>query len=236
MQLDEKVFRGVTSALGAIPDASPALQRRRSQRYHVDREIGIRPFGVSNAASHSVTLVNISAGGLCIVDRLPVSVGDQFTVTLPVQGGAPFDLHCIVRQSRLTSIKAYRVGAEFVGELEKEERLARPERASTQEAAPADSELQPAVLHLASGSTPISLRTFGEGLFEVRSARMVTPGEQVTLELRFHERRQAWKCTVLETRDAPGGKYLMTLRNDGPSDLPDATGPLVWLKRLLRRS
>ena len=123
MRLEEAVFGHVIQALGAVagPDENP--RRRRAERYHCLADVTITPVGVAHPVSRRVKLANISATGLCIIDQMNMSIGNRFVVSLPCAGGVGLNVMCTVRQTRLTGAGGFRMGAEFTGEAEMEERM-----------------------------------------------------------------------------------------------------------------
>ena len=115
MHLDDLVFGEVVTALGAVagPDEDP--RRRKAERLGCRVGVMIRPEGVAMPVIRRVELVNISATGVCIIDRMAQSAGERFIIALPRPGQMPVEVICTVRQSRLTGTGGFRVGAEFTG-------------------------------------------------------------------------------------------------------------------------
>ncbi len=236
MQLDQQAIDEITRALGAIPQDDEPLRRRKSARYNVDREIAIKPYGVANASSRPAVLVNISAGGVNILDRVPISVGDQFIAVLPLPQGASREVICVARQSQLTPVRTYRVGAEFVSELERETRLVRGGVGAPpgpEELEPYDDRYRDVVMYLDDKAIQVEMRRATESVFEITSTQPVNPGDQVILTYEIDDKREAWHCHVMETRDLPREKCCITLQKQGPADM--SAREAGWLRRFFRR-
>ena len=61
-----------------------------------------------------VTIRNISASGLGLLQQWPMAVGERFQLSLVLQDDTPLDLHAVVAWCRPSSEGTYLVGAEFV--------------------------------------------------------------------------------------------------------------------------
>ena len=97
MTLEQPVFMDICKALGAVPEPEAELRRRASPRFQVDHEISVKRHGVHAAAFHSVTLLNISASGMCeggrILHHLKNNISDSRNTVLIVgyrRGDAAF--------------------------------------------------------------------------------------------------------------------------------------------------
>ena len=123
MQLEQGLFQNVIAALDARQDDPTNLRNRRCVRYRACREIQLRPYGVTHATPRLVKLVDISAGGICVIDRMNLSSGDRFVICLPKSDGHTEAVLCAVRQSRLTHEGEFRVGAEFSNGMDAHMRL-----------------------------------------------------------------------------------------------------------------
>ena len=123
MRLPDEVFEEACMTLGVGPPETDELYRRRCDRFPVEAEVTVYPAGILQVRPRTVTLVNISAAGVCVVDDVTSHNGQQFVLELPRIGGNTFSILCTVRQSRLTSHGQYRVGAEFTSEYKASTRL-----------------------------------------------------------------------------------------------------------------
>ncbi len=243
MRLHDTIFGEVATGLGAVPENEGLPRRRGAPRFHVDREVTIKPHGSANAVARPVTLLNISASGVGIMDRLPVSAGYQFIISLPRPAGGTIDIVCTVRQSRLTNTGAFRVGAEFTSEMERDARFVRGvegvvDSGKSPQAPAGDTDLhQPARIRMLAGSEaansiPAQLQSFAGGVLVLLTTKSVVAGEQFILEVGFSgENVQAWKCTVIHAGLVDGQTFRVSARRTGAADVHEA-GHRSWLKRL----
>ena len=123
MRLPDEVFEEACMTLGVGPPETDELYRRRCDRFPVEAEVTVYPAGILQVRPRTVTLVNISAAGVCIVDNVTSHNGQQLVMELPRVGGNTFSILCTVRQSRLSAHGQYRVGAEFTSEYKASSRL-----------------------------------------------------------------------------------------------------------------
>lgn len=245
MILEENVFSEIIRALGAVPGPEGELRRRRVPRYVAEREILITPFGVANPASRQVMLADVSLRGVCIVDRVMIAGGGQFTALLPVARGGTLSVLCTSRQCRLGTEGGFRIGAEFTSETELGTRfvsgvsgvMAAPTATALRAAEAQSAAPQPAMLQVpATGKkAEAAVRGFSGGCFQIHTSLALLAGEKIVLVLRFRKRIQAWRCTVLQTGAAEPGMYTIIARNDGPAESTRPQGGILdWLKKNLR--
>lgn len=123
MRLPDEIFEEACMTLGVGPPETDELYRRRCHRFPAEAEVTVYPAGILQMRPRTVTLVNVSAAGVCLVDDVTSHNGQQFVIELPRVGGNTFSILCTVRQSRLTAHGQYRVGAEFTSEYKVASRL-----------------------------------------------------------------------------------------------------------------
>lgn len=246
MRLNQTIFDEVIAGLGAVPENEGEPRRRQAPRYHVDREIMIKPFGVVHSVARYVNLINISATGVCVIDNVPASAGSQFVIYIPRPSGGTIDVLCIIRQSRLTNTGVFRVGAEFASEMDRNSRIVRGANgivtAHTGPKVPdSDSDLhRPARIRLPSGqisaqSVAAEIQSYSNGVFGIATSSPVTAGERFVLECNSADgRTQGWTCTVLNARLTSSSTFLVSARNDGPINISQPAGSMwKWFKRLV---
>ncbi len=123
MRLPDEIFEEACMTLGVGPPETDELYRRRCHRFPAQAEVTVYPAGILQVRPRTVTLVNLSAAGVCLVDDVTSHNGQQLVIELPRVGGNTFAILCTVRQSRLTTHGQYRVGVEFTSEYKASSRL-----------------------------------------------------------------------------------------------------------------
>lgn len=248
MYLDDHILEEVAMALGAVQADTSEPRRRRANRYAVGGSVLIKPYGVVNSTRREVQLVDISAVGICILDRLMTSAGNQFVVYLPRIGGDTIDVICTVRQARLATNGAFRVGAEFTGEADVTTRLVRgingvmASGVGTPTLTKSEKGVNiPAQIRLANAG---SNRTFHSA--EIREAsgvgvslvtgRALAAGEEFILEFSMGKRKAyAWRCVVTHVRVLDTGQFrvnakIVSMAEPGRSQ--KTRGLIQWFQSL----
>ena len=87
--------------------------RRESGRIPIYR-IGTQRRCAGASPPSVVTIRNISAYGLGLLQQWPMTVGEKFQLSLVLQDDSPLDLHAVVAWCRPSHDGSYLVGAEFI--------------------------------------------------------------------------------------------------------------------------
>lgn len=245
MRLEEHIFEEVAMALGAEHAGDEGLHRRRAFRYTVDGYVLIKPHGVVNSVPREAQLLNISAVGVCVVDRMTMAAGDQFLIYLPRAGGATMDVICTARQSRLASSGGFRIGAEFVGETDERVLLVRGVEgvmAAQSAMKPMDAETGvnlPAQIRLAPGdaNAPAFAAEIREATgiaVNLMTGKALAAGEQFILEFVTGRRKaHAWLCMVTHVRAVGSGQFRVNARIQKLLDEQQGVAGLKgWFRRL----
>jgi hypothetical protein len=111
MQLSAELFRQMVESLQA--DRNDDGQRRRP-RVGLDARVTIVPFSdrVSPSAL-SVTVRDLSAGGLGFLHDRKISLGEQFVLLLPEAQGKPVVILCTVAYWQPLARDRFAIGASF---------------------------------------------------------------------------------------------------------------------------
>ena len=101
----------------------PDLERRQLPRFPVWAPSHLHPVGdawgngVGATAPFEVWLIDIACGGVGFVSKVPLTVGQQFAVTIAAAEMAPAHMVCNVVHCRRAVNGSYIAGAQFVREL-----------------------------------------------------------------------------------------------------------------------
>jgi len=101
----------------------PDLERRQLPRFPVWAPTMIHPSGenwggsVGATAPFEVWLIDIACGGVGFVSKVPLTVGQQFAVTIPAAEGGPICILCNVVHCRRAANGSFITGAQFLKEL-----------------------------------------------------------------------------------------------------------------------
>jgi hypothetical protein len=247
MRLDDRVFEEVSRELGELqPESAESAHLRAAPRFKVEGEAMIRPHGVAHAGTRAVTLADISQTGVCILDRLPTSPGQQFVLYLPRSSGATLEVLCMVRQCRLGMGGLFRIGAEFTEEMEQRRRLVwgaggLVETGRVEEGV---GDLQGrriarARLVTATGvgqEVPITLLNASADAFTLETSEPLAVGNRLVLEVvQGRSQPMQWVCTVIHVRRGVSGAIHINASNDGPLGSGRRRGLKAKLKSWLGR-
>jgi hypothetical protein len=242
MRLPDEVFEEICMNLGVGPPETDELYRRRCHRFPAEAEVTVYPAGIVQMRPRQVTLVNISASGVCLVDDVTSHNGQQLVIELPRIGGNTLTVLCTVRQSRLTAHGQYRVGAEFTNEYKVSTRVPLASGASGMmttagQVRPAPGtdnggwEAEVAMLGAGPGvavaATVCERSRTALGLIVYKSiavgdrfvVRFVPPGGQPIKCM----------CTATHVRMLDHGKFRVGARVEGIAVQPQRTGLIGWV-------
>ena len=101
----------------------PDLERRQLPRFPVWSPVLLHPVGdawgpgAGANAPFEVWLIDIACGGVGCVSKVPLTVGQQFAVTIPAAEGPPIAILCNVVHCRRAANGSFVAGGQFVREL-----------------------------------------------------------------------------------------------------------------------
>ena len=101
----------------------PDLERRQLPRFPVWAPTMLHPTGdnwgpgIGATTPFEVWLIDIACGGVGFVSKVPLTVGQEFGVTIPAAEGGAIVILCKVVHCRRAVNGSYIVGAQFLKEL-----------------------------------------------------------------------------------------------------------------------